>query len=379
MTALTVRPVEGRGEFEAFLRLPATLYRGHPGFAPHLWMERRETLDFRRNPYFKHAKGRYWLAWRGGRPVGRISAQVDDLYLARYRDETGHIGLLDIADDAEAFAGLTAAAEDWLRGQGMKRATGPFSLSINEELGLLVEGFGARSTLLMGYNPAYAGPRLEACGYARLKDLIAYDYDIVNAPQTIGAKLAARLPEGGRIRLRRPDLSRFREELGSLLDIFNDAWRDNWGFVPLTEEEIAAAAKSLRMLVVRDLVWFADVGEEPAAMILALPNLNEAIADLGGRLLPFGWARLLWRLKVRGVKTTRVPLMGVRKAYQNTPVGAALALMVIDALRENGKRLGYTHAELGWILEDNKVTRKIIESVGGRAYKTYRLYEKPLA
>lgn len=377
MSSLKIDPVENRRDLAAFIGVPVELYAGHAGYAPHLAMERRDTLSFDKNPYFRHAEGRYWLARRDGKVVGRISAQIDRVYLERYNDATGHFGMIDAVDDPEVFAALFAAAEQWLARHGMKRAAGPFNLSVNEELGVMVDGFDQRSMLMMGYNPPYVGPRVSECGYRPIKDLIAYDYDITNAPQTIGRRLVERYAKG-RVRLRKVDMRRFDEEVRTLLDIFNDAWQDNWGFVPLTEDEVRMAASTMKPLVVPDLVWFAELDGVPTAMILALPNLNEAIADLRGKLLPFGWAKLLWQLKVRGLKTARVPLMGVRMALRGTPLGAALAMMVIDELRANGKRLGIEFAELGWILENNTVVRRIIEQVGGRAYKTYRLYEKSL-
>lgn len=379
MADIVVSPVAGKADFERFIRLPARLYRGHPGFVPPLLLERRESLRFDKNPFFRHAQAQYWLAVRDGQVVGRISAQIDQAYLERYRDATGHFGLIDAIDDARVHAALLHVAEDWLRARSMRRITGPFSLSVNEEVGLMIDGFDAPSMMLMGYNAAYAAAHVEAAGYAKIRDLIAYDYVVENAPETFGRRLAERLPESGRIKLRRVDMKRFDRDLRLLLDIFNDAWQDNWGFVPFDEGEIVAIGKMLKPLVVRDLAWFVELDGEGAGMILALPNVNEAIADLDGRLLPFGWAKLIWRLKVSGVKTARVPLMGVRMKYRTTPLGAAMALMVIDALRVNGQRLGYKRAELGWILENNKVVRRMIESVGGKAYKTYRLYEKSLA
>jgi hypothetical protein len=377
MSSFTIEPVAGKKALDEFIELPNRLYRGHKGFVPQLTFERRLTLAFDKNPYYQHAEGRYFLARRNGQPIGRISAQVDQVYLERYKDQTGHFGMVDAEDDPALFAALFDAAEGWLRSKGMRRAIGPFNLSINEETGAQVKGFDERSMLMMGYNPAYTGPRIEACGYTKLRDVIAYDYDIANSPPTIGRRLVERYA-AGRVTLRKVDMKRFDEEVRALLGIFNDAWQDNWGFVPLTEAEVALAAKTMKPLVVPDLVWFAELDGVPTAMILALPNVNEAIGDLNGRLLPFGWAKLLWRLKVKGLKSARVPLMGVRMALRNTPLGAALAMMVIDQLRANGKRLGIEHAELGWILENNAVVRRMIEQVGGKPYKTYRLYEKPL-
>jgi hypothetical protein len=377
---IRVTPVETARDMRAFIDLPKRLYRGHAGYVPHLDLERRDTFNPAKNPYFRHAEARFWLARRGERVVGRISAQVDRAHLDRYHDEAGFFGCLGAEDDGAVYEALFAAAESWLREKRMTRARGPYTLSINEEVGLLIDGFDSRSMLLVPYHPPYAAARVEARGYAKVKDVVSYDYDVQNAAPTIGRKLIERGGLADRVRVRTVDMKRFDAEVRTLLDIFNDAWSDNWGYVPFTEAEIAVAAKTLKPVVIRDLAIFVDVDGESVAFIVALANLNEALRDLDGRLLPFGWAKLAWRLLVDKPKTARVPLMGVRHKFRNHPLlGAGLAMMAIDALRENGKRLGMKSGELGWILEDNKPTNNIIRSVGGRIYKTHRIYEKALS
>lgn len=377
--ALRIAAVEDRHALDAFIHLPARLYRSVPNYVPPLALERRDALNPKKNPYFRHAKARFWLAWRGDLPVGRISAQIDDLYLARYQDAAGHFGFLDAEDDPAVFRALTAAAEGWLKGQGMRRALGPFSLSINEECGLLVDGFDQHSVLMMGWSPPYAGARLEAEGYAKVRDLVAYDYDVINAPPMDPRGLFKRLAAKEGLAIRMIDMKRYREDVRDILEVFNDAWADNWGFVPLTEAEIEHTANSLRPLVWPEVVWIAELKGEPVGMIVAMPNLNEAIRDLGGRLLPFGWAKLLWRLKVTGVKTGRLALFGVRRRLRGTSLGGAIALLLLESLRTGGRGRGAVRCELSWVLEDNTAMRRLIEGVGGRVYKTYRIYEKALA
>ena len=379
MNAILVTPVGTRRDMQAFIDLPKRLYRGHAGYVPHLDMERRDTFSAKKNPYFQHAEGRFWLARRGERVVGRISAQISQAHLERYKDATGHFGCLDVEDDPEVYAALFAVAEAWLREKGMARVRGPLTLSINEEVGLQVEGFDNRSMLLVPYHPPYAGARVEARGYTRIKDVVSYDYDVPNAAPTIGRKLIQRGGLAERVKVRTVDMKRFDAEVRTLLDIFNDAWSDNWGYVPFSEAEIAVAARTLKPVVIRDLAIFVDVDGESVAFIVALANLNDALRDLDGRLLPFGWAKLAWRLLVDKPRTARVPLMGVRRKFRNHPLlGAGLAMMAIDALRENGMRIGMKSAELGWILEDNKATNNIIRSSGGKLYKKHRIYEKVL-
>ena len=345
---IVVSPVGGKSDLKAFIDLPKRLYAGHKGYIAHLNVERQEAFSPKKNPLFGHVEVQFFLARRAGRVVGRITAQIDRAYLERYADATGHFGCLAAEDDPAIFAALFAAAEDWLRSKGMKRATGPFSLSVNEEVGLLVWGFDSRSVLLVPYDPPYAGARVEACGYAKIKDVFSYDYDVQNAPETIGAKLMARAGMAGRVKVRTANMKMFDAEVRTLVGIFNDAWSDNWGFVPFTQAEIDHASKAFGPVIVPELAVFVEVDDEAVAFIVALTNLNEAVDGFNGRLDPLNLAKLLWRLKIAGVGSTRVPLMGVKKKFRNHPLmGAGLAMMAIDQLRQNGKRLGKTSGRAG--------------------------------
>ncbi|HEX7199230.1 MAG TPA: dATP pyrophosphohydrolase, partial [Dongiaceae bacterium] len=346
---IVVSPVESKADLKAFIALPRRLFAGHKGYVAHLNSERDEAFSPKKNPLFQHVEVCFFLARRAGRVVGRIAAQLDGAYLERYADGTGHFGYLVAEDDPAIFSALFSTAETWLRGKGMKRATGPFSLSVNEEVGLLVWGFESRPMLLVPWDPPYAGPRVEACGYSKIKDLLSYDYDVQNAPETIGRKLLARGGLADRVKVRTINMKMFDAEVRTLVGVFNDAWSDNWGFVPFTQAEIAHASKAFGPVIIPDLVIFVEVDDEAVAFIVALANLNEAIEDFNGRLDPINLVKLLWRLKIAGVGSTRVPLMGVRKKYRNHPLlGAGLAMMAIDQLRQNGKRLGKKTAELGW-------------------------------
>ncbi len=370
-----ITAVEGRRALRRFLRVPWTLYADDPAWVPPLFLERRQHLS-PRNPYFDHARVRAWIAYRGSKPVGRISAQIDRLHLQRYQDATGFFGLLEAEDDSETFRALLSTAETWLRGHGMVRIAGPFNLSINQECGLLVDGFDTPPMVMMGHSRPYYAERIEEQGYGKVKDLVAYRISSRFGLSPAMESLLARAAKRVQVRTLRRD--RFSEDLRILQDIFEDAWSNNWGFIPFTAREFDHLGRTLRFLVHDDLVHIAEVDGEPAAMIVAFPNVNEAIRDLNGRLFPWGWLKLLWRIKVRHPRTARVPLMGVRKRYQNTRVGAALALLVIVSLRECGVRRGVDEVELSWILEDNMGTRNIIESLGGVVYKRYRIYEKRL-
>jgi hypothetical protein len=374
-SALRVVPVEERRHLRQFTRLPWAIYAADPAWVPPLLVERRQHLS-PSNPFFAHAECRFWIACRGARPVGRISAQIDQLHLERYQNSTGFFGMLEAENDAETFQILILTAEQWLRDRGMSRILGPFNLSINQECGLLVEGFDHPPSVMMGHALPYYATRIEEQGYGAEKDLLAYRidsrYELSAALQALTARASRR------VHLRPLRKSRFRQDLRILQDIFEDSWSKNWGFVPFTQSEFDHLGQSLRFLVPDDMVQIAEVDGTPAAMMVALPNINEAIRDLNGRLLPMGWLKLLWRLKVTHPKTARVPLMGVRSCYQNSMLGAALALMMIDAIRTPGVKRGIRQVELSWILDDNTGMRNIIESLGGTVYKRYRIYSKEL-
>jgi hypothetical protein len=372
---LRVIPVEGRRSLREFIRLPWSLYADDPAWVPPLLLERHQHLS-RRNPFFEHAQCRFWIAYRGVRPVGRISAQVDQLHLQRYQDSTGFFGLLEAENEAETFQILVNTAETWLRNQGMRRVLGPFNLSINQECGLLVDGFETPPSVMMGHALPYYAARIEEQGYSKEKDLLAYrihaDFTLTAAMQAVTERAAKR------VRVRQLRRARFREDLQILQNIFEDAWSKNWGFVPFTKAEFEHLGQNLKLLVHDDFVQIAEVNGLPAAMIIGIPNLNEVIRDLNGRLFPFGWFKLLWRLKVSHPKTARAPLMGVRQRYQSSLLGAALALMVIEEVRVFGVKRGVEQVELSWILDDNMGMRNILEALGGVAYKRYRIYSKEL-
>ena len=370
-----VLPVRSGEDLRCFLHLPWSLYGDDPNWIPPLLLERREHLS-KRNPYFRHAEFQAWIARRGRETVGRISAQVDRLHLERYDDQTGFFGLIEAEDDPEVFRALFDSAQKWLAERGMRRILGPFNLSINDELGLLVEGLDTPPMIMMGHARPYYPGRIEEQGFTGVQELLAYRirHDFA-APRHMD-NLVKRVAD--RVRLRIPDRSTFEEDLAIIKDIFEDAWSDNWGFQPFTTDEFRDLGKSLRLLVPLDYVRIAEVDGEPAAMMVLFPNLNEAIRDLGGRLIPFGWLKLLWRLKVSGVKSGRVPLMGVRKRFQGSRLGATLALMMITALQTAGQSRGMEDVEMSWILEGNKGVRSIIESIGGVPYKRYRIYQKEL-
>jgi len=373
--AVEVKPVASRHDLKEFIEFPYRLYADDPAWVPPLLTEQRHEFS-PRNPFFQHARVQLFVAYRGAQPVGRISAQIDALRLERYDDATGHFGVLEAIDDPAVFAALLHAAEEWLRAQGMRRVIGPFNLSINEEMGVLVEGFDTPPVFMMGHARPYYGARIEQCGYRKAVDTLAYMINSDFEASPVMRRLVA--ASAHRVRVRPLDPKRFDAEIALLRDIFNDAWAENWGFVPFTAAEFHELGRNLRFLVDPELIQIAEVDGEAAAFMVVIPNVNEAIRDLRGRLFPFGWLKLLWRLKLRYPSTARVPLMGVRRRFQRTRIGPALAFLVIAACRTPTRQRGVGEVELSWILEDNAGMRSIIESIGGRAYKRYRVYERQL-
>ena len=358
-----------------FIRAPAAAQGQDPNWVTPLEFMRREDFS-PKHPYFLHAEWQPFVAYQGDKPVGRISAQIDQLYQERHDPNTGFFGLIEGIDDPELFRALTEAAEYWLRDRGMTRILGPFNLGINQEVGLLVDGFDTPPYFLMGHAQPHYAERLSELGYTGCQDMLAYlappDFEL---PRLFARQLRKVEKEAV---IRPLDRSRKKEELEAVRDIFNDAWSENWGFVPFTDEEFEAVGNELMYVVPKDLALIAEHDGRPVAFIVMVPNLNEIIADFNGKLLPFGWAKLLWRLKVRFPTTSRVPLMGVRKEYHHLPLGPSLAIALIMRCREAAYAHGVRMVETSWILEDNDGMRKIMEHIGGNISKRYRMFEKAL-
>ncbi len=377
---ITVRPVTGGRELRTFIRLPQAIHAGDPNWIPPLDIERRLHLSKRFNPFFDHGEGELFIAWRGDEPVGRITAQIDRLHLERYDDATGFFGHVEAYDDPAIFRALLNAAAAWLNQRGMRRLRGPFSWNINQESGLLVEGFDTPPAFMMGHARPYYDACMRAAGMEKVMDLYAYDFTReMQVPEKL-RRFIQREKEKGTLEVRPIDKRRLKEELHLLMGIFNDAWAENWGFVPFTKREFMEMGQQLNFLVSERDVAIASWKGEPAAMTVVMPDLNRMIADMNGKLLPFNWLKLLRRLKFSGPpERMRMPLMGVRRKFQNGLPGAVLALSVIDEVYTYNKNRGVQGAELSWVLETNTRVRHLIESVGARHYKTYRIYERTIA
>lgn len=379
----SIRPIDGKADRKTFVDLPFRLYRDDPNWVPPLKGEALGMITPGKNGWFSHARAQLFLAERGGRAVGRISAHIDTLALTLPAEQgfgpgCGQWGLFD-AEDEEIARALIAAAEDWLRGEGMTRAIGPISMSIWEEPGLLVDGYDHPPTVLMGHaKPEYRG-WIERAGFTEVKRLYCYDLDITKDFPAICRRIIASGENNPRIRIRQVDKSKFKQEAAIILAILNDAWSDNWGFVPLTQPEIDDVGVKLKPIVFNDLIRIAEFDGEPVAFMITLPDLNEAIKPLNGNLLPFGWAKLLLWLRRPKVRTMRVPLMGVVKRMQSSRLAGQMALMMIEYIRRASvERYGATRGEIGWILEDNQGMRSIAETIECTVNKTYLIYQKTL-
>lgn len=372
---IEVRQILTNRDLAVFINLPWQIYTDDPNWVPPLKLERR--LHFSGlNPYFRNATWQAWVAYHGDRPVGRICAQIDQVNRQYHGQHTGHFGLLEAINDPGVFAALTRAGEDWLSNRQTSHISGPFSFSINQECGILVDGFDTPPVILMPHSRYWYGPLLEMQGYKPAMDMLAYWIETDFEPSRVMKTLVARFDK--RIHLRQLRRKKFKQEMEILRDIFNDAWAGNWGFIPFSMEEFADLGNSLRLFIRDDFVQIAELDGHPVAFVVVLPNLNEVLTRLDGKLLPFGWLRLYKAMKQKAFRTGRVPLMGVRKQYQNSSLGLTLALMVCNAARHCAKAVGIGAVEMSWILENNWGMRSILDNIGSKEYKRYRIYEKNL-
>lgn len=378
MSDLDIRPVSSARDRKAFVDFAWEIYRDDPAWVPPLKSEVHALLDPKKNPWFGHGRATLFLAERDGRVVGRISAQIDDLVQIHMEPDLGQWGLFE-AVDGDSAAALIAHAEQWLRDQGMTKALGPVSISIWDEPGLLIDGFDQPPMVMMGHHRPEYRAWIEAAGYLKAKDLYTYELDIRLDMVPLIDRLIKAGEKNPRIRIREVDKSKFDAEAAIILGLLNDAWSENWGYVPLTEAEIAYAGKKLKPIIYEDLVRIAEVDGEPAAFMITIPDINELIADLDGRLFPFGWAKLLWRLRNPRTRRVRVPLMGVAKKWQGSRLAGQLAFMLIEFTRRVCvAKYGVHTGEFGWVLEDNQGMMSIAQLPGANINHTYRIYAKTL-
>jgi hypothetical protein len=379
--AVAVRRAESAADRAAFLDLPYRLYKDDPAWRPPLRFDRRAHLKRHLEGHEPTDEIALFLAEEEGTVVGRVAAFLNRAHLGLHQDQAGHWGLLAAKDDDPRVVGaLLSAAAAHLRGLGMAQAVGPFDLSVNEELGLPVDGFETPPMLMMPYARPGLGAAVEAAGYEKAVDLYAYLVglrDHYPRPKIV-QKLQAQVEADPSLRLRKMEPKRFREDVRAAMAIFNDAWSGNWGFVPFSAEQVDHMAGQLRPLLDPDSFWIGEKDGEAVAFVVMVPDVNEAARDLGGRIAPFGWAKLFWRLKARKVTSARMMLMGVRGDLQKSRGGVALVCSLFEEVFAAGRAKGIERCEMSWVLEGNKDVQRLIALSGAERYKTYRMYRKAL-
>lgn len=372
MNPITVRPLSGSRDRDAFIRFLWSIYGKDPNWVPPLWMDRKKLMDRKKNPFYQHADAEFFLAERDGSPVGRIAAIVNHNHNKEHNDKVGFFGFFECVDDQSVANALFDAARDFLRNHGMNAMRGPVSPSVNDEYGLLVEGFDKPAVILMPYNPAYYINLIEGYGLRKVKDLFSY---ILNQDKVYSEKLERvnnLVKERHSLVIRSLDMKHFDDEVQKLKDVYNQAWTHNWGAVPMTEAEINALAADLKPIVVPDLLIFAEKDGKTIGFGLSLPDINIPLKhNKKGRLIP-GLIQMMLRKKE--INLCRIIVLGVLPEYQYT--GAAGVLFYETAVR--AKRLGYYYGDAGWILEDNEKMIRAAKTLNGEPYKRYRLYEMPI-
>lgn len=374
---IEIFPANGLGHFLAFCRLPRILYKGQAGFAPPLDAERWTMFAHRLNPHFKLVQAQSWLARKNGRLAGRILAQIYNEFQP-LGASPAQFGCLDAVDDETVVAALTQTAENWLRQRGATLVHGPFSPSVWSECGLLIQGFEAAPMVFMPWHPPYLAGALERLGYRKARDLISYRYDVGDKDRQASPAIMERREWRDRLLIRSLDLKNIAKEAEIIIDIFNDAWSDNWGFVPFTLAEFMSSADALKMVMPPEGGFMIDLDGMPQAFGVILPNLHEVTADLGGRLFPTGLLRLISRIRTHTFASGRLALFGIRRALHRKAAGGAVILAFIEEMRQRSKSSSIEHVEFGWVLENNLGMRRPIELSGARIDKVHRIYEKNL-
>ncbi len=380
---IVIEAVTTKAQTGQFIDIAYELNAADPHWIPPLKSEVAKLITPSKNPFFEHARVQFFLAVRDGRVVGRISAHIDELALQQPPEQgmgpgTGNWGLMEAKDEAVMHA-LIRAAEHWLKDQGMTRVLAPISMSVWEEPGLLTKGHDQSPMIMMGHHNADYQGWIENLGYSVAKRLVTYDLPVKDGLPELINRIIASGERNKLLRIRKVEKKYFDRDAAIIMNLLNDAWSSNWGFVPMTDHEIAHAGKSLKPIVHEALIRIAELDGEPVAFMMTLPNMNEVIRTLKGSLWPFGWAKLLWRLKFPKAQSMRVPLMGVKKELHNSRLASQIAFMMIEYIRRDSvAHFGTQYAELGWILEDNQGMVAIADAIGASINREYLIYEKAI-
>ncbi len=376
MASVEIRPVRNRRELKRFVKVPFRLHRDSPQWVPPLIFERMEFLNRKKNPWFEHGEAEYLIAERGGEPVGRISAQVDERWDEAQGGSDAMFGFFETAEDPAVAAALLDAATEWAASRGRSRILGPMDFTTNDEVGILVDGYELRPFILENWHPPFYRSLIEAHGFGKAIDLLMWELELGSLKEgerfdpAIHAAAQKALHDEG-VTIRNIDKGDLEREMRLFTPVYNDAWAENWGFVPPTDAEIAFHAKILKQVIDEDWAYIAEKDGEAIGAALTLPDINQVLAKMGGRLLPFGWFHFLTGR--RRIDRLRVFALGVKRAYQHTGVAAGLYLKHLESASQPGAIEG---GEMGWILETNKPMNRAMEGMGGTVVKKYRIYEK---
>jgi GNAT superfamily N-acetyltransferase len=376
MASVTIRPVKTRRERKRFVKVPFRLHRGRPQWVPPLIFERMQFLDPRRNPYFEHAEVELFVAERDGEPVGRISAHLDHRWDEYQGGSDAMFGFFESEEDPEVARALLERVTEWAAARGRARVLGPMDFSTNDELGILIEGFERRPMILEPWHPPFYRELIEAQGFGKAMDLLMWELRLGSLKEgdrfdpSIHAAAERALEDEG-IAIRHMRKREMAAEVRRFMDVYNEAWGDNWGFVPITDAEVDFQAKNLKQVIDEEWTFVAEKDGEVVGAALTLPDVNQVLAKLNGRLLPFGWARFL--LGKRKIDELRVFALGVKHAYRHSGVAAGLYLKHVETAQRPGRIGG---GEMGWILETNKPMNRAMEGMGGTVVKRYRLFER---
>jgi len=369
---LKIESARTKAELMEFIKLPWQIYRNDAHWVPPLITERKEFLDERKNPFFRHAKVVFYLARRNGQTVGRIAGIVNHNHVEYHQEKAGFFGLFECVEDYEIAKALLDSVREWLKSKGMEIMRGPANFSSNEEWGFLAEGFEYRPVVMMGYNPPYYLDFMGKYGMVKAKDLYAYFVDeSLPTPERV-VRMAENIKKRENVKIRNINMKEFDREVEGIKRIYNSAWSKNWGFIPMTDEEFDHLAKNLKQIVDPYMVFIAEVDGKPGGFSLALPDFNQVLARLNGRLFPFGIFKLLWHTKIRNkIDGVRIITMGVVPEFQKRGIDTVFYVETYNV----GVKRGYTWAEMSWVLEDNTLMNRVLELLGARLYKKYRIYE----
>ncbi|MCA9603846.1 MAG: hypothetical protein KC417_17565 [Myxococcales bacterium] len=376
--SLEIRELRPGNDVRTFLDAARVVYRNDPAWVPPLDMDMKDRLNPKKNPFFEHGEVGLFTAWRDGRLVGRCSTSIDHEHLRIHKDDTGFFGFFDTLDDPEAAKALMDSARQWTKARGLKRIRGPISLNSNEEIGTLIEGFEHPPVLMMPHARPYQAELIAQTGVEKVKDLYAWRFEVgtLNARVERAWKQVQEMPE---VRLRSVNKKNMEQELRTIMEIFNEAWKDNWGFVPATPSEMKKAAADMKLIIDEDMAFIAEIDGRAVGMCICLPNLNEAIRDIDGKLFPTGLAKMLWRTKVAGLKSARLMLLGIRSELRGVKKYGALSTAIYVEIAKRGAAKGYQWGELSWTLEDNHPVNLGIKAMGAKIYKKYRVFEGTVA